>query len=752
MLLVRSPRRRLAAAVSIVLAATTGVGLMTLPAHASPVAALSAADAITAESPIPFPANADLVGAGQHTHFLTRNPETGGYALRRYTDGAGQGYGGHNALRSTRTDDYWVHVGSYSASLRKADGSSGPIQVPLGVTMTGTYTYAGSAADALFTAQETESGTVLRKHVRTDGASSYSTDVVTGFPEDAIWMSVSPATYDQALVTFSVRGGKKWGLIDLATGVVGEIHDRGVGAADGGMVASETHVAWTEGVWSENASREDGPDRWTVFVLDRATDRVREIPVGDTGSEELQVGLVGDWVVYGEAGGLASGTTNPLHAVTAYSLTDAAAAPVKLLDHLTSSAGVPDGSLYVRGGLVGTGEGMYRIEDKGGAQPEVTLVATTGEPTEVVIGAGGPPAVVDFDENGGKQTFDWTFSRTSVDIKVTLRHVGTGKSTVLTKTRPTTTTVPFTWDGTVGQGVESAPNGAYTWEVEASPLDGIGPTATAEGNFTVDRAARPHDFNDNGTLDLLSRDADGRLWRQDTRYSDDVNDGQLVEAGQAALIGVGWQIYDRIEATGNIAGSAVGDLVARDRDGVLWLYQGKGTGDLAARVRVGGGWQIYDKLTGGSDLTGDGRADLLATDRSGVLWLYQSTGSVTRPFEPRKKIGVGWQIYNQLVATGNIGGATGGDLVARDKDGVLWLYLGKGDGTLASRTRIGGGWNTYTHLVGVGDTDGDGHNDLIGLNSSGTWFYQGTGNWRAPFAPREVAGLDHPVNSSQLVF
>ncbi|MGW3521299.1 FG-GAP repeat domain-containing protein [Streptomyces hydrogenans] len=745
--LVRSHRRRLAAAISIALAATTGVGLMAFPAQASPVAALSAADTAADEAPVPFPKDAELVGAG-HTHFLTR-AQSGTYGLRSYADGTGQGYDGVNALRSTRTDDYWVHVGHYSASLRKVDGSAG-IQVPLGVTNTGTSMYAGSAADALFTSVETETGTVLRKHVRTDGASAYSTDVVTGLPEDAIWMSVAPATYDQALVTFTVRAGQRWGLLDLATGVVGEIHDREVGASDGAMAVSDTHVAWTEGVW--DGSREDEPDRWTVFVLDRATDEVREIPVGDTGSDKLQVGLVDGWVVYGEAGGLASDAANPLHSVTAHSLADPDAAPVKLLDHLTSSVAGPDGSLYVRGGLVGQGEGMYRIAAEGGARPEATLVAKTGEPTEVVIGAGGPPAVVDFDENGGRQAFDWTLSRASVDIKVTLRHVRTGKSVVLTETHPTSATVPFTWDGTVGQGIESAPNGAYTWEIEARPLNGIGPTATATGSLTVDRATRPHDFDDNGSLDLLSRDSGGRLWRQDSHHSPYSEGGQLAAAGPAALVGGGWQIYDRVEATGDIAGSEVGDLVARDKDGVLWLYQGNGTGNFAARARVGGGWQVYDTVAGGSDLTGDGRADLLATDRSGVLWLYRSTGSATKPFEPRKKIGGGWQVYNKLAATGNIGGAVGGDLVARDKDGVLWLYLGKGDGTFAPRTKIGGGWNTYTHLVGVGDADGDGRNDLIGLNSSGTWFYKGTGNWRAPFAPREVSGLDHPVNGSQLVF
>ncbi|MDX2295950.1 MULTISPECIES: FG-GAP repeat domain-containing protein [Streptomyces] len=733
----RPYRRRLAAAVGIVLAATAGAGMLTAPAHAAPPAAVAAS---TAEAPIPFPRNADLVGAG-NTHFLTFNPASGIYGVKSYKDGTGMGYDGRVELRSTRTDDYVIHVGHSSVQQRNVD-ASGPIQIPLGVTNTGTYTYAGSAADAVFTSVETETGTVLRKHVKTAPA-TYSTDVVTGFPEGAIWMSVAPATHDHALVTFTDRTGPKWGLLDLATGTVGDIHARTPGAANGDVAVSETHVAWAEG---------DGTTNPKVFVLDRATDQVREIPLPDRQADGLQVGLLAGWVVYGEPGGLASGTTNPLHSVTAYSLTDPAAAPVELLDHLTSSVAAPDGSLYVRGGLVGQGEGMYRIAATGGAQPEATLVATTGEPTEVVIGAGGPPAVVDLDKNGGKISFAWDFSRTSVDVKVTLRHVRTGKTSHMYETHPDGTTVPFTWDGTAGSPYEGAPNGAYTWQVEAKPLNGIGPTATASGGFTVTRAVRPHDFNDNAGLDLLSRDASGRLWRQDSHYSPYANDGQIIDVDAPVSIGSGWQVYDRIEAVGNLAGSAVGDLLARDRDGVLWLYQGNGTGGFATRVRVGGGWQTYDKITGGSDLTGDGRADVLATDRTGVLWLYKSTGNATNPFATRQRIGAGWGGYTKLAATGNIGGAAAGDLVARDKDGVLWLYLGKGDGTFAPRTRVGSGWNTYTHIVAVGDSTGDGRADLVGLSPGGNWLYKGTGSWSAPFKGRELMGQTIPVNASQLVF
>lgn len=243
-----------------------------------------------------------------------------------------------------------------------------------------------------------------------------------------------------------------------------------------------------------------------------------------------------------------------------------------------------------------------------------------------------------------------------------------------------------------------------------------------------------HDVDNDGFADLFGRDASGVLWR------DGAGDGQ-----PRARIGGGWQIYDKIESVGDVVGEHspgfLPELVARDGAGVLWLYSGREDGSLTARVRVGGGWQVYTHLTGGSDFTGDGRPDLVATDTAGRLWLYRSTGDTARPFEARRQIGTGWTIYNQVTAVGNLAGSHTGDLVARDKDGVLWLYLGKGDGTLQQRTRIGGGWASYSQIVGAGDVDHDGRADLLvyDARTSTTYLYSGTGDRLAPFRSRVVS-------------
>ncbi|WP_328946936.1 VCBS repeat-containing protein [Streptomyces sp. NBC_00250] len=147
---------------------------------------------------------------------------------------------------------------------------------------------------------------------------------------------------------------------------------------------------------------------------------------------------------------------------------------------------------------------------------------------------------------------------------------------------------------------------------------------------------------------------------------------------------------------------------------------------------------MYDKLAAGSDLTNEGRPDLLARDRSGVLWLCKSTGDGTKPFAPRVRIGGGWNTCTtHLIAPGNLGGATAGDLLALDKAGVLWLYFGKGNGTFAPRTRVGGGW-TYQQIVNIGDIDRDGRADLLAEYGPADGYvrlsvYKGTGDWKAPF-------------------
>ncbi|MFE5614147.1 FG-GAP repeat domain-containing protein [Streptomyces sp. NPDC056524] len=202
-----------------------------------------------------------------------------------------------------------------------------------------------------------------------------------------------------------------------------------------------------------------------------------------------------------------------------------------------------------------------------------------------------------------------------------------------------------------------------------------------------------------GHGDLVARDASGILWYYDREAG--INSKTFAPR---IKVGTGWNIYNQITGAGDLNRDGHMDLLARDKAGVLWQYQGTGTLTSGARfktrVQVGGGWGMYNQVTGGTDVSGDGKADLLARDASGTLWLYKGTGSATAPYAARTKVGGGWNAYNHLVLAGDLTDDGRADAVARDTTGVLWLYKGTGNATapFTTRTKIGGGWNTYNRL------------------------------------------------------
>lgn len=118
------------------------------------------------------------------------------------------------------------------------------------------------------------------------------------------------------------------------------------------------------------------------------------------------------------------------------------------------------------------------------------------------------------------------------------------------------------------------------------------------------------------------------------------------------------------------------------------------------------------------DWSGDNKVDLLGIHDSGDLYLYPgrgngSVGSAT-------KVGNGWSGFNWAGSPGDVNGDRKTDLVGRRADGNLYLYAGLGSGRFASSRQIGSSWSAMTALATPTDMTNDGSPDLIARRNDNT--------------------------------
>jgi hypothetical protein len=252
---------------------------------------------------------------------------------------------------------------------------------------------------------------------------------------------------------------------------------------------------------------------------------------------------------------------------------------------------------------------------------------------------------------------------------------------------------------------------------------------------------------DQDKVALYARDAAGVLWKYD-------GTGNPAAAFRPRVrVGGGWQIYTAITPLWDNTIVGVGDLVARDKAGVLWYY--RGSGDRAhpflPRVRVGSGWNIYTAIVAGGWITTPGhsgiRHSLIGRDAAGKIWLYAATGDMNHPFTARVQAGHGWNIYNPLIHFS-------GGVAGRDSAGALWAYDGSGSAPsspFGPRVRVGTGWNMYSALAGIGDANNDAYPDLVARDKTGgLWLY--TSSTTYPSLPSTRYAVGPGWNIYNLIF
>ncbi|MFD7400871.1 FG-GAP repeat domain-containing protein [Streptomyces virginiae] len=176
-------------------------------------------------------------------------------------------------------------------------------------------------------------------------------------------------------------------------------------------------------------------------------------------------------------------------------------------------------------------------------------------------------------------------------------------------------------------------------------------------------------------------------------------------------------------ALGNVGGGWNPEILTLTFDGKLQLRETSG-GTAGAPKWTGTGWQVYNRVIAAGDLNKDGRPDLLARTHAGDLYYYKSTGNLSNPFGDRVKVSGGWNQYDQIVGLSDIDGDGDGDVMGRTYTGDLFIHKGTGNGAapLEWRNQIASGWTGYTQIIAADDLDGDGKADMMGVTVTGDLF------------------------------
>ncbi|KUL21324.1 hypothetical protein ADL12_45165 [Streptomyces regalis] len=211
------------------------------------------------------------------------------------------------------------------------------------------------------------------------------------------------------------------------------------------------------------------------------------------------------------------------------------------------------------------------------------------------------------------------------------------------------------------------------------------------GGWSTSVAAVPFgDLNGDRCNDALVRMSDGSL-----RGYQPGCDKALTPSTAYTKLGTGWNAYNILTSPGDLTGDKRADLLARKAStGDIYLFAAKSDGTLAAGKKIRSAWTGYTKVVGAGDLNGDGHGDVLARDKAGTLWRYNGLGNGL--LKDRVKVFANWGSgYNVIVGAGDITGDGKADLVSRDGSGNVWRNNGDGKGSFGARVKIASGWQGY---------------------------------------------------------
>jgi hypothetical protein len=218
--------------------------------------------------------------------------------------------------------------------------------------------------------------------------------------------------------------------------------------------------------------------------------------------------------------------------------------------------------------------------------------------------------------------------------------------------------------------------------------------------------APTHDFNQDGTSDVLWRDTSGNvgMWQ--------MNGTSIAKSVVFGNVPTNWSIAGQRDF-----GSGNADILWRDTSGnvAIWVMNGTNIVSTAMIGNVPTSWTIVGT---GDYFNNDGSGYILWQDNLGNLTIWSMNGTTISKVANIGNVPINWSV----VGTG------GADIFWRNTttgDVAMWVMQGATVGQSVDFGTVPLNWS----IVGVGDFDGNGSTDLLWRDTSGNvgiWLMNGT--------------------------